>query len=72
MDKSCENCVSRFICPNNYRTCAGWNDEGLFWGLLKLSFPNGERVDHMREFIKSIQTENRIYIPKSQREATHD
>ena len=38
MKKTCSNCVSRFICPNNYRVCAGWNDEGLFGDLSSCIF----------------------------------
>lgn len=60
MDRSCSNCVSRYICPNNYRPCSGWNDEGLFWGLINLLFPfQDEKIDRKREFIKSLQKENK-------------
>lgn len=60
MAKSCSNCVSRFICPNKYRSCSGWNDEGLFWGFIKLHFPfQDKEIDGKREFIKSLQKENK-------------
>lgn len=60
MKKTCSNCVSRFLCPNNYRVCDGWNDEGLFWGFIKLNFPLPEKsIDRQRAFIKSLQEENR-------------
>lgn len=60
MGKSCDTCVSRFICPNNYRPCAWYNDEGLFWGLIKLHFPvQDDVIDQKREFIKSLQKENK-------------
>lgn len=56
VNKSCSNCVSRFICPNNYRPCDGYNDENLFWGLIKLHFPfQDESIDKKREFIKELQ-----------------
>lgn len=59
MEKACSNCVSRFLCPNNYRVCSGWNDEGLFWGFIKLNFPLPEKsIDRQRAFIKSLQEEN--------------
>lgn len=59
IEKSCETCVSRFICPNNHRVCDEYNDEGFFWGLIKLNFPlNEERIDRQRKFIKSLQLEN--------------
>lgn len=58
--KSCDTCVSRLICPNNYRVCAGWNDEELFWGLVKLHFPfQDEFIDKKREFIKKSQRCNK-------------
>lgn len=57
--KTCNECVSRFLCPNNYRACDGYNDEGLFWGLVKLNFPLAEeRIDKQRALIKSLQKEN--------------
>ena len=53
MKKTCSNCVNRFLCPNNYRVCDGWNNEGLFWGLIKLNFPLPEEfIDEERAFIK--------------------
>ena len=55
--KSCSNCVSRFICPNNYRTCDGWNDEDMFWALIRLHFPNDD-IDRRRKFLKSLRAEN--------------
>lgn len=59
-NKSCATCVSRFICPNNYRPCGGYNDESLFWGLIKLHFPfQDDVIDRKREFIKSLQKENK-------------
>lgn len=60
MKKSCDNCVSRFICPNTYRVCDGWNDENVFWALLRLSFPMSDYViDKRRKFIKSLQAESK-------------
>lgn len=57
--KSCENCTNRFLCPNNYRVCDGYNDENLFWSLILLHFPILEnRVVSTRKFIKSLQEEN--------------
>lgn len=59
MEKLCNNCVSRFICPNNYRPCDGWNNEDVFWGLIKLNFPFLDAViDKKRKFIKNLQEEN--------------
>ena len=59
IEKTCANCVSRFLCPNNYRVCDGWDDEGLFWGFIKLNFPLPEKsIDRQRMFIKSLQEEN--------------
>lgn len=56
--KSCNACVSRFICPIQNRTCDGYNDENLFWALIKLHFPfQDEMIDQKREFIKSLQKE---------------
>ena len=58
--KSCSTCVSRFICPNNYRPCDGYNDENMFWVFIKLHFPfQDEAIDRKREFIKSLQKENK-------------
>lgn len=59
MNRSCNTCVSRFICPNNYRPCDGWNNEDVFWGLIKLNFPLAEeRIDKQRALIKSLQKES--------------
>lgn len=59
ISKTCSTCVSRFICPINYRTCDGYNDENVFWGLIKLHFPFQDKaIDQKREFIKSLQKEN--------------
>ena len=56
--KSCNACVSRFICPIQDRTCDGYNDENLFWALIKLHFPfQDEMIDRKRELIKSLQKE---------------
>ena len=55
-NKTCDTCVSRYICPNKYRLCVGYNDERVFWGFLKLLLPVSEtKLDHLREFIQSIQ-----------------
>lgn len=56
--KSCNACVSRFICPIQDRTCDGYNDENLFWALIKLHFPFQDKmIDQKRELIKSLQKE---------------
>ena len=59
MAKTCDTCVSRFICPNNYRPCDGYNDENLFWAFLGLIFPLGPKeVNHIRNYIRGLQKEN--------------
>lgn len=58
--KSCNACVSRFICPIQNRTCDGYNDENLFWALIKLHFPfQDEMIDQKRELIKILQKEKK-------------
>lgn len=58
MAKSCKTCVSRYICPNNYRPCMGHNDEETFWSLLKLPFMDcADRIDYARKFIRELQEE---------------
>ena len=58
--KSCNACVSRFICPIQNRTCDGYNDENFFWALIKLHFPfQDEMIDQKRELIKSLQKEKK-------------
>ena len=57
--KTCENCVNRFLCPNNYRACDGYNDEKLFWRLMALRFPSLKNmINESYKFIKSSQEEN--------------
>lgn len=57
---TCDTCVSRFICPNNYRPCDGYNDENLFWAFINLHFPFQEKeIEGKRKFIKSLQKESR-------------
>lgn len=58
MNKSCDTCVSRFICPLKGRPCSGWNDEGLFWGLHKAVAPT-VAWDRVAEHVKSLQREVR-------------
>ena len=60
MNAQCNTCVSRFMCPNNnYRACTGYNNEDLFWALIKLNFNFAdEKIDHTRKFIKSLQGQN--------------
>ena len=36
----CFNCMSREICPLRGRPCDGWDNPGLFRGLLKMISPN--------------------------------
>lgn len=58
--KSCNACVSRFICPIQNRTCDGYNDENFFWALIKLHFPfQDEMIDQKRKLIKSLQKEKK-------------
>ena len=58
MAKKCKNCVSRLICPLIGTLCAGYNDEGLFWGLLKMNFPfNDNAIDRQRKHIEALQAE---------------
>ena len=58
--KTCNECVSRFICPNTYRACDGFNDENVFWALIKLNFPMDEgKIDRQRKFIKELQEESK-------------
>lgn len=58
--KSCNNCVSRFICVNNSVPCMGHNDEEVFWSLLKLPFMGeADRIDHYRVLVKGLQAEAR-------------
>lgn len=59
-EKSCNNCVSRFICVNNSVPCMGHNDEEVFWSLLKLPFMGEvDRIDHYRVLVKGLQAEAR-------------
>lgn len=65
MEKTCSTCVSRFLCPNTYRVCDGWNDEGLFWVFIKLNFPLPEEViDKQRKYIRTLQKEYEEYIKR--------
>lgn len=58
--KSCNNCVSRFICPNNSKPCIGHNEEEMFWSLLKLPFMDiANRIDYYRGVVKELQAEAR-------------
>lgn len=60
MPKSCETCVSRFICPNAHIPCMGHNDEEVFWSLLKLPFMDCvDRIDYTRKLIRELQEESR-------------
>lgn len=57
--KTCDTCVSRFICPL-LRPCDGWNDEGVFWGLLIMMLPSSERIiPNARKNIQKLQKESR-------------
>ena len=59
MDKKCDNCVSRFICPTKGTACMGWNDENLFWAFINLHFPfQEEKINEMRAFIRNLQKES--------------
>lgn len=44
MDKSCDTCASRFICPNKDTPCACWNDEVMFWALFSMELEERQRV----------------------------
>lgn len=63
MDKSCENCVNRLICPTRrldepLDICSGYNDEGVFTGLLSLAFHiDKPKADDTLKFIKKLQGE---------------
>ena len=63
MDKSCENCVNRLICPTRrldkpLDICNGYNDEGVFAGLLYLAFHiDKPKADDTLKFIKKLQGE---------------
>ena len=57
--KTCDTCVSRFICPL-LRPCDGWNDEGVFWGLLMMMLPSSEHIIPIaRKNIQKLQKEAR-------------
>ena len=58
--KTCDTCVSRLICPINYRVCDGWNEKELFWSFLKLHFyGQDETIDRLRLLIEETQKGNK-------------
>lgn len=58
LEKTCDNCVSRLICPMRSTPCMGWNDEEVFWSLLKLPHMDlVDRIDDYRKFVVSLQSE---------------
>ena len=58
-EKSCNTCVSRLICPTNYRPCMGHNSEELFWSFLKMPFIGEEaRIDGYRALVEKLQRES--------------
>lgn len=38
IEKSCDNCVSRFICPNRHTYCDSWGSKQSFASFLSLCF----------------------------------
>ena len=59
MKKTCDNCISRLICPTKGKVCAGHNDEKVFKGLIKLSFGYKLDTNKILDDIESIQYEGR-------------
>lgn len=60
MERKCENCVSRLICPTKKENtcCMGFNDEQVFRGLLKMCLLGNiqdKRVDEILDFINEMQ-----------------
>lgn len=59
--RTCENCVNRLLCPTRKTSkpndiCDGYNEEGVFRGLLTLAFPFVEKIiDDRLNFIKKLQ-----------------
>lgn len=60
-EKSCDDCVNRLLCPTRkkdmpYSVCDGYNDEGVFAGLLYLNFQiDKDRAKRMLSFVKEMQ-----------------
>ena len=56
--KKCKNCVSRYICvfAKKEETCLGFDEEALFWGNMRLLFPEAN-IDNKKDLIKQLQEE---------------
>ena len=60
--KTCDTCVSRYICflAGAKEPCNGWNDEGMFRGLLKTIMPTSwDEIDRALDFVKNFEVETR-------------
>ena len=55
--RKCQNCANRFICPT-YREnecCDGYNDKGVFAGLIRLSIMPFVDYDHILERLEAVE-----------------
>ena len=55
--KSCNTCVSRFICPNiSTGVCDGWNNRQSFESLLSLCFYGRLSMEDIKKTLDFVET----------------